>query len=375
MSSPQSFPPPGAPPPEEPSPSYVAPPPPGAVPPGAVPPPTYAPGAPLPNGPAWQTMPGAAHKPGAIPLRPLTLGAIYDGAFRIIRYNPKATVGSAVLVTAVAMVIPVVVSVVLTYAAGITVNLSDQSAGDELTTSQALGLVAAYGSFFLSSFLSWIGIALVTGSVAHVVHAAAVGRKLTLEESWRATRGKRWRVLGLSLLVGLITLGIWVLWGGLLVIVIVVSGSTLASVLWGLASFAGCLVLMAWLWIRLMYLPVPALMLEPVGVFGAMARGWRLTGGSYWRTFGIAALTVLITTFAGSILATPFSLGSQIAALIWPDQSLVLFFSGQALAQVAQNAFVAPFLAAVATLQYIDLRMRKEAYDVELMGEAGLLPA
>ena len=33
----------------------------------------------------------AAHKPGAMPLRPLVLGDIFDGAFRIIRYNPKAT--------------------------------------------------------------------------------------------------------------------------------------------------------------------------------------------------------------------------------------------------------------------------------------------
>ena len=44
---------------------------------------------------------GAAHKPGALPLRPLTLGDMYDAAFRIIRFNPKATVGSAVLVAAV----------------------------------------------------------------------------------------------------------------------------------------------------------------------------------------------------------------------------------------------------------------------------------
>jgi hypothetical protein len=31
---------------------------------------------------------GAAHKPGAMPLRPLTLGDMYDAAFRIIRFNP-----------------------------------------------------------------------------------------------------------------------------------------------------------------------------------------------------------------------------------------------------------------------------------------------
>ena len=48
-----------------------------------------------------------AHKPGAIPLRPLVLSDIFDGAFRIIRYNPKATIGAAVLVSAVAMIVPV----------------------------------------------------------------------------------------------------------------------------------------------------------------------------------------------------------------------------------------------------------------------------
>ena len=50
---------------------------------------------PMPSG-----MLGAAHKPGAIPLRPLGLGDMYDGAFRVIRFNPRATVGSAVLVAA-----------------------------------------------------------------------------------------------------------------------------------------------------------------------------------------------------------------------------------------------------------------------------------
>ena len=56
---------------------------------------------------------GAAHKPGAIPLRPLSLGDMYDAAFKIIRFNPRATVGSAVLVATVAMAIPVLVTAAL----------------------------------------------------------------------------------------------------------------------------------------------------------------------------------------------------------------------------------------------------------------------
>ncbi len=34
-----------------------------------------------------------------------------------------------------------------------------------------------------------------------------------------------------------------------------------------------------WFWVRIYYLPVPALMLEPVGVFGAIGRGYHLTRG------------------------------------------------------------------------------------------------
>ena len=43
-----------------------------------------------------------------------------------------------------------------------------------------------------------------------------------------------------------------------------------------------------------------------------------------------------------------------------------------ALGSVVAAAFVAPFTAAVTSLQYLDQRMRKEAYDVELMTQAGI---
>ncbi len=43
-----------------------------------------------------------------------------------------------------------------------------------------------------------------------------------------------------------------------------------------------------------------------------------------------------------------------------------------ALSSVVSAAFVAPFTTTVASLQYVDQRMRKEAFDVELMSRAGL---
>ena len=51
---------------------------------------------------------------------------------------------------------------------------------------------------------------------------------------------------------------------------------------------------------------------------------------------------------------------------------LLVLVVTQALSQVVSAAFVTPFTASVTSLQYLDQRMRKEAYDVELMSRAGL---
>ncbi len=362
-------------------------PPPGAPPPGAPPPDqpqapsrwTAGPPAPASGatpGPhvAWQPAPGmlgAAHKPGAMPLRPLRLGDIYDAAFRIIRFNPKATVGSAVIVASVAMLIPVLITALVTFTVGAAYDVTGQ---DPTGTSDELGIAVAFLSLLGSVFLLQIGLVLVTGMISHVTHAAAVGRRLTLGEAWAATRGKRWRLLGLMVVINvswLVALGLWALLG---VALALATGSTLLTVLYFVLTFL-LLVLpgLAWFWIRVYYLPAVALMLEPVGVFGAIARGYRLTSRQYWRTFGIAILTLLVVSVAGNLLALPLGIIGQIAVIATPDYGLLVLVVTQALSTVVSSAFVAPFTSTVTSLQYLDQRMRKEAYDVELLERAGVL--
>jgi len=339
------------------------------------PPPPPSHWAPYPAGPvpAPGLVLGAAHKPGALPLRPLSLGNIYDGAFRIIRFNPSATVGAAVLVTAVAMLIPVLVTLVLTFTVGLAVDASGELDPDA-TTADALGLLAAYGSLLVSLVVAQVGVVFVTGMVAHVTRAAAVGRRLGLGEAWAATHGKRWRLLGLTLILNLTFLAMLTAYVLLWVVVAVASDGPWPVVAWGLVTVPAFIALCCWLWIRYYYLPVPALMLEPVGVFDAIGRGWRLTSRQFWRTFGIALLTVLIVQVAGGLLSFPVSIVGNIGALAAPEYATLLLILTQAVALVVQNAFVAPFLAAVASVQYVDLRIRKEALDVELMREAGIVP-
>jgi MFS family permease len=310
---------------------------------------------------------GAAHKPGAMPLRPLGLGDIYDAAFRIIRFNPKATVGSAVLVASVAMAVPVVVTLVLT--ATVSTALDETGNPDD----QALiGFIGSFGSLGVGSLLVALGTILVTGMIAHVTAAAAIGRRLNLGEAWAATRGKRWRLVGLAFLLGLalaLMIGLYVLaW-----VLVVLADNTGLAVAWGIVTVPAFVCLLVWFWVRVYYLPVPALMLEPVGVFGAVRRGFGLTRRQFWRTLGIALLTVLIVAFAGQVLTFPIGLvGNVISLTVPPQYAILALVVTQAVAQVISAAFVTPFSAAVTSLQYLDQRMRKEAYDVELMQQAGI---
>ena len=367
MSDPGSPPPPGWQPPPPPAPTYQSPSPPPVGQPGWPPPP-----------PGWAPAPGmlgAAHKPGAMPLRPLGLGDMYDAAFRIIRFNPKATVGSSVLVAAVAMLIPVVITAVLTASVDLSLDGLEGSGGSGSTdTESVVGLVGSFGSLGFGAVLASFGTILVTGMIAHVSAAAAVGRRLTLGEAWAATRGKRWRLIGLALLLGLAVVLLIGAYALLWVAVVVAAGDSVAAiVVWGLLSVPAFLALLVWFWVRLYYLPVPALMLEQVGVLGAVGRAFALTRKQFWRTFGIALLTVIVVGIAGNVLAFPIGIVGQVVSVAVGSQyTLLVLVITQALSQVVSAAFVTPFTSAVTSLQYLDQRMRKEAYDVELMQQAGI---
>ncbi|CAN5554042.1 hypothetical protein BH11ACT8_BH11ACT8_27880 [soil metagenome] len=302
-----------------------------------------------------------------MPLRPLGLGDIYDAAFRIIRFNPRATVGSAVIVAAGAALVPLLVVAALTWTIGLTYDpgstRNDSTAGD----------IVSFGSVGLISFLSSIGLIFVTGMVAHVSAAAAIGKRLTLGQAWAATAGKRWRLVGLAAIVGF---GTALLVGAYVVawFVVVVYAGTATIVLWGVITVPLFVLGLWFVWIRVTYLPVAALMLEDVGVLGAIGRGYALTRRQFWRVFGIALLTVIIGQVAGGLLSLPFTIGGQIGVLtVGDDYSVLVLLVFQALGSIASTAFTAPFISAVTSLQYLDQRMRKEAYDVDLMGQAGVL--
>lgn len=312
---------------------------------------------------------GTAHKPGIVPLRPLRLGDMFEAAFRLIRSNPGATAGAAVLVSAVAMLLPLVALLPLR-------GLGDRLVGDLQTSGttreDALLLISTLFGTLSGSVLQWFGLIFVTGIVALVSSAALLGRRTTLAEGWARTRGARWRLLGLALLLAAMMAAPILAWLVGTVLAVALLPGWVAAVL----SVVGLLPLIAvlvYLWTRVTYLAPSVLMVERLGILASIARGHRLTRGNFWRTFGIRLLTVMVTGFAAQMLSMPFAVVAQVATFVLDDSlALVVMMVANALSTVVASAFVTPFTAAVATLQYVDLRMRHEAYDVELMDEVGM---
>jgi hypothetical protein len=315
-----------------------------------------------------------AHKPGAIPLRPLVLSDVFDGAFRIIRYNPRATIGAAVLVSAVAMLVPIGAGLV----SGSTGGLQPDPSTDTLSDSQVLSLLIGLGGLLAGAQLQSIGLLFVSGMIAHVSSAAAVGRKLTMAQAWAATRGKRWRLLGMAFLLGLVVVLAVAIAVAILVIGLVAFDAPVgAAVLVGVLLAAMIVVAYLWFWVRLRVLAVPALMLESVGIFGALARAVRLTQHQFWRLLGLLLLVTLVTGVAGGILQLPFTVTGQVflAGSADTGYGLLIYLLLTSVGTVVSSAVLQPFSAAVSALLYIDQRIRKEAYDVELLTRAGILPS
>jgi hypothetical protein len=151
----------------------------------------------------------------------------------------------------------------------------------------------------------------------------------------------------------------------------------LVTVLGVLLLYAGAGVLWAWIGTKLAFVP-SAIVLERLGVGAAIARSWRLTRRSFWRTFGILLLVYAMVYIAGSIVSTPVQLLSYFATGIFdptgatsvdPGAYVTSMFITLGVSYVVVavvNSIGMVIEAATQSLLYLDLRFRKEGLDLEL---------
>ncbi|WP_405872160.1 MULTISPECIES: hypothetical protein [unclassified Streptomyces] len=365
-----------APPPPPPGPGWGTQPPPGPSGYGAPGPGGYGahgtPGYPAWGG-GWGGPPPAA-KPGVIPLRPLGVGEILDGAVSTMRTYWRTVLG-------ISLTVAVVTEILVILLQGLVLNDTSTAALDDpsATTSElthALGeVMLSSGAVFLISLIATVA---ATALLTTVTSRAVLGRPVTTGEAWRDARPQVVKLFGLIILLPLIAAGI-ILVGVLPGILVAAFGNTDAGVALAVLGGIGAGVVALWLMIRFS-LASPALMLEKQGVVKSMSRSVKLVRGSWWRVFGIQLLAGIIANIVSAIVVIPFTF---LAAAFSGDGITGFFNSGggdlgwtfliiSGVGSVIGSMITFPINAGVSVLLYIDQRIRREALDLELARAAGL---
>lgn len=259
-------------------------------------------------------------------LRPLGVGELLDAALKIYRSRAKT------LLAAVAVpVLPVVVFSVLV-----------SSSANDFTVDPATGelqqdggdLLVSLAATLLSSFAIIVATSVATAACYRSISGAYVGDDPDWKESLRFGFRRVWSVLGLTILTSLATLA------GLLV--------CLVGVLWPLAVFA---------------VAMPALLVEDLPAVRSMGRSRELVKGMGWRVLGIVLLgTIIAGTFQAMISA-------PLVAIVFTDMGMVAEAVLNGVVTMAATVLVTPFTAALTMALYVDLRVRKEGFDLYLWAQ------
>ena len=256
-------------------------------------------------------------------LRPRGVGEILDAAAALYRARFGRLVRYAALI-----VVPVqlLLTIVLLSAQPdrFSVNITG-SATPQFDTSRAqLGaaVVVIVAGLLTHAFI----VAVTTRIVAnqYVDHAEASSRLLS-------TTGRRvFGVIGVSLVVALCQ-GIGLLF-----------------------CFVGTFVPLA-----LFSAAIPALLLERKGVGAALSRSVQLTKQHFWHVLGV----VVAASLLGALLNAALAAGLNIFGRNADSTTIVV---AQGLANTVASVLTTPFVAAATVALYFDLRIRDEAFDVQM---------
>ena len=241
-------------------------------------------------------------------------------------------------------------------------------------------VVLLLGYFGCSALIYVIGNALAGGATVYGVSKLHLGQTVTIGQAYQQVLARFWRVLGAILLISLIVFGsIFVAEIIALLALLLVAGS--ASIFSGTGGAAGVGVVIAGLWALSIFaagvvmsiffyckfsLAVPSCVLENLRAGAALSRSWRLTRNSFWRI----VLIYLLTWILSVVLALVLGLPGQLYAGMVHNKTVTLGIVLQEFGGFIAGVIASPISTIAIALVYYDQRVRKEAFDLQLMMEA-----
>jgi uncharacterized integral membrane protein len=313
-----------------------------------------------------------------IPLRPLGVGEILDGAVTTIRRNPGPMLGLSAIVAVLTQLLGLGVGYLLLRGAPAIESLEPTASPGEVFEAVA-GLL---GASAIVVVVTWVATVVLTGILTVVVSRAVLGEKMTAGRAWQAARRRLPRLLLLTLVYSLIWLAPFLIWTALVVALAASGADGGGTVAIAVLLFLAAIPVAVWLYVRYA-LSGPSLMLEstspvaggasrPVGVAGALRRSAELVKGSWWRVFGILLLVLLIVLIISQVISVPFSLPFFLVGDQPSDSEFLLTLVITALGGIVASTITAPFTAAATVLLYVDRRIRREGLDIDLARAAGV---
>lgn len=279
-------------------------------------------------------------------LRPMSTSELLDRTFHLYRNNFLLFAGIAALAPTL-----VLATELLATAIGAPFDYQSYKSGGVHSNGTAL--------FFLLESLILLLIYFTAGQLSYGatvygVSRVHMGKQTTISESYRSIRPFWARLVGISLLIGLRMAGIGIVLG--IVIFFGIMGLIgLPFVLWWMIYvYARC------------RLAGAACVLESETAVGSIERSRSLTLGSTWRIFLVLLLTGVLSWALGYALGFPAELLRKAHLVESGVTVMVVKQIGEFLAQT----FVHPIGAIALVLVYYDQRIRKEAFDLEVMMQA-----
>lgn len=326
-----------------------------------------------PGGRGSDPIPGDGRGWGADPgpdrLRPLNLGDVLDGMFRLVRTHWRAfALGLGVIVVPLALLTGLVVARTL----GTPPGFLQLAQNPELAESFETGappsggdIARVVGIAGLAGLAGVLAAPLIYGVAVRIAATAYRTGRVDPMASLREAAGRYLPLLGATILLWLIPAVIF-----LLPVIILIAGGTSgvdALVAIGGIAFIVTLVLALLAVVRLL-LTIPVVVLEGAGPIRAVQRSNELVKGKTGLVLGTAIVVWIITTIIGIVLTLPFGLfggafGSGAGAV------------ANTVGQMVSSLVTDSLLGAALVLIYFDRRVRSEGYDLsELADELGERP-
>jgi hypothetical protein len=290
-------------------------------------------------------------------LRPLGVGDIVDRVFALYRGRPMLFLALAAIPYLIFFLIIGVLGVAFA-ATFITLGAfadlaTARPASAGLTPALVSALIAA---LVFGLIVIVVAIVIFSAQSAALVDATAarhLGKDMTLGAAFRSGLRAAPRVIGAGFLAFFALMILWVV----LAVAMAISNSG-----WVVAvGIVAGLVLTVYLGSAWVVAPAVAT-LEPVGPLHALRRSWFLSSGNRWRIIGIQLLLLILNIVLTALFSLVF-----LSELI--GDATVRFVLQQAVT-IAANIAWAPIQWATVAVLYFDLRVRKEALDLQLAAEA-----